>query len=187
MPLECLFVYPQSLKLHCACVLRYTVYLKLIFLSHYCESSHKSGGSDTETILWSFLPANTQIHSHLWMGDLPDCQFPKTITFWGFLNARVSLSLGEADKTGRGILIKARSEIIPSLWICSFAARQCWVPSTFHSLLLSRGPLMVNWSKPNAYHQNSPEFQHLHPILNPSSDLKKIKEVCPCAKISLDG
>lgn len=52
MPLECLFVYPQSLKLHWACVLRYTVYLKMIFLSHYCESSHMSGGSDTESILY---------------------------------------------------------------------------------------------------------------------------------------
>lgn len=182
-------MYPQSLNLHCPCVLRYTVYLKLIFLSHFCESSHKSEGSDTETILWWFLPANTKIHSHLWMGDLPDFQFPKTVTFWFFfLNTTVSLSLGKAEEnTGSGIIIKARSEIIPSLWICSFAGRQGWIPSSFHSLLLCRGPLIVNWSKPNACHQNSPEFQCLHLILNPRLDLKKIKEACPCAKISLDG
>lgn len=44
------------------------------------------------------------------MGDLPNCQFPKTVTFQVFLNATVALSRGEAEEeTGRGIIIKAIS------------------------------------------------------------------------------
>lgn len=152
------------------------------------------------TLLWILLQVRRMWHWNysllispslrietLKMGDLPNYQFPKTIIHI-FLNVTVSVSLGEAEgKTGRWIIIKARSEIVPSLCISSFAGRRCWIPSCFHSLLLCKGPLMSTWSKPKAHRQNSPEFQCLHLVLNPSLDLKRIKEVCPCTRISLDG